>query len=54
MEETFDFTDATVGIVGINIENFGRTNVVETLNPKLEILKNPKPKIQMFKTSILD
>ncbi len=38
MEETFDLSQGIAGIVGISIENLGRTDVIETLNSKLEIL----------------
>ncbi len=42
MEETFDFAQWIVGFAGIRIENFVRTNGIETLNSKLEILNKPK------------
>ena len=42
VEETYDLSKKIVGFAGIDIENLGRTNMIETLNPKLEILNKPE------------
>jgi hypothetical protein len=42
VEETYDFSKGIAGFTGIGIENVGRADRIETLNPKLEILNKPE------------
>ena len=59
MEETFDFTQGIVGIVGIDLERYWENKRdKETLNPKLEILnksetQNPNVRNVRFRVKSL-